>query len=45
MSIPKPCPFCILDPARILGEDELTVIYKDGFPVSPGHAVMAWENA
>ena len=36
----KPCPFCVLDPARILGEDELTVIYKDGFPVSPGHTVI-----
>jgi diadenosine tetraphosphate (Ap4A) HIT family hydrolase len=37
---PKPCPFCILDPARILAEDELCVIYKDGFPVSPGHTVV-----
>ena len=36
----KPCPFCVLDPARILAEDELTVIYKDGFPVSPGHTVV-----
>jgi diadenosine tetraphosphate (Ap4A) HIT family hydrolase len=37
---PKPCPFCVLDPARILAEDELTVVYKDGFPVSPGHTVI-----
>jgi diadenosine tetraphosphate (Ap4A) HIT family hydrolase len=29
-----------LDPARILAEDELTVVYKDGFPVSPGHTVI-----
>ena len=36
----KPCPFCVLDPARILVEDELTVVYKDGFPVSPGHTVI-----
>ncbi len=36
----KPCPFCVLDPARILAEDELTVVYKDGFPVSPGHTVI-----
>ena len=36
----KPCPFCNLDPARILAENELTVIYKDGFPVSPGHTVI-----
>jgi diadenosine tetraphosphate (Ap4A) HIT family hydrolase len=40
MPTPKPCPFCILDPARILAEDELTVVYKDGFPVSPGHTVI-----
>ncbi|MDP2832925.1 MAG: HIT family protein [Pseudomonadota bacterium] len=36
----KPCPFCVLDPARILADDELTVVYKDGFPVSPGHTVI-----
>lgn len=36
----KPCPFCTLDPARILAEDNLTVVYKDGFPVSPGHTVI-----
>lgn len=36
----KPCPFCVLDPARILAEDELTVVYKDGFPVSLGHTVV-----
>lgn len=39
-SAPKACPFCVLDPARILAEDELTVVYKDGFPVSPGHTVI-----
>ncbi len=36
----KPCPFCLLDPARILAEDALVVVYKDGFPVSPGHTVI-----
>ncbi len=40
MSTSKPCPFCVLDQARILAEDELTVVYKDGFPVSPGHTVV-----
>lgn len=40
MTQSKPCPFCFLDPARILAEDGLTVIYKDGFPVSPGHTVI-----
>ncbi|MEQ1663267.1 MAG: HIT family protein [Thiobacillus sp.] len=36
----KPCPFCVLDPKRILAEDDLAVVYKDGFPVSPGHTVI-----
>lgn len=40
MMTDKPCPFCVLDPARILAEDALTVVYKDGFPVSPGHTVI-----
>jgi diadenosine tetraphosphate (Ap4A) HIT family hydrolase len=40
MTAAKPCPFCVLDPARILSEDELTIVYKDGFPVSPGHTVI-----
>jgi diadenosine tetraphosphate (Ap4A) HIT family hydrolase len=40
MNKTKPCPFCLRDPSRVLGEDELTVIYKDGFPVSPGHLVI-----
>lgn len=40
MSPAKPCPFCHRDPARVLAEDDQTVIYKDGFPVSPGHTVI-----
>jgi diadenosine tetraphosphate (Ap4A) HIT family hydrolase len=40
MTSSKPCPFCVLDPARILAEDELTVVYRDGYPVSPGHTVI-----
>ena len=42
MSLPatKPCPFCNLQPHRILAEDELAVAYADGFPVSPGHTVV-----
>ncbi|MDP1863704.1 MAG: HIT family protein [Thiobacillus sp.] len=42
MTVPssKPCPFCNLDPSRILAEDELTVVYRDGFPVSLGHTVI-----
>lgn len=37
---PKPCPFCQLDPNRILAQNALTVVYRDGFPVSPGHTVI-----
>jgi diadenosine tetraphosphate (Ap4A) HIT family hydrolase len=40
MTHAKSCPFCVLDPARILATDDLTVVYKDGFPVSPGHTVI-----
>lgn len=36
----KPCPFCHRDAKRVLAENDLTVIYKDGFPVSPGHTVI-----
>jgi diadenosine tetraphosphate (Ap4A) HIT family hydrolase len=34
------CPFCTLDPARIIGECTLTLTLWDGFPVSPGHALI-----
>lgn len=40
MSTGESCPFCQLDAARVLAQDALTVIYRDGFPVSPGHAVI-----
>lgn len=36
----KPCPFCQLDPDRILAQDALIVIYRDGFPVSQGHTLI-----
>jgi diadenosine tetraphosphate (Ap4A) HIT family hydrolase len=36
----RPCPFCHRDPERVLAEDDLTVIYKDGFPVSPGRTLI-----
>lgn len=36
----KPCPFCSLPASRILGEDEQAIIASDGFPVSPGHALI-----
>lgn len=40
MSSGRPCPFCVLDPARVLDENALVVAYRDGFPVSPGHTVI-----
>jgi len=40
MTPKKPCPFCHRDAKRVLAENDLTVIYKDGFPVSPGHTVI-----
>ncbi|MDD5297559.1 MAG: HIT family protein [Rhodocyclaceae bacterium] len=40
MTMTKPCPFCHRDPARVLWESDTVVIYKDGFPVSPGHTVI-----
>jgi len=36
----KTSPFCYIDPHRILAEDELTVVCRDGFPVSLGHTVV-----
>ena len=36
----KPCPFCNLPAARILGGDELALIASDGYPVSPGHTLV-----
>lgn len=36
----KPCPFCNLPASRILGGDELALIASDGFPVTPGHALI-----
>lgn len=34
------CPFCQLQAHRIVAENELTVAYRDGFPVSLGHTVI-----
>ena len=35
-----PCPFCAIDPARLLHESPLVRILRDGFPVSPGHLLL-----
>ena len=34
------CPFCTLDPKRILIENEIGIVFRDGFPVSPGHTLV-----
>lgn len=34
------CPFCRIDPARIIHETERTLALWDGFPLSPGHALI-----
>jgi diadenosine tetraphosphate (Ap4A) HIT family hydrolase len=36
----KPCGFCTLAPARVIAENELAVVVRDGFPVSPGHTLI-----
>ena len=35
-----PCPFCTLANERIVATNELAVVIRDGFPVSPGHTLV-----
>ncbi len=34
------CPFCSLPQARIIDGDELAVVVRDGYPVTPGHTLV-----
>ena len=34
------CPFCPPDHARVLREEALVYVLRDGFPVSPGHVLI-----
>ena len=34
------CPFCTLAPERILHDYGNVVVFRDGFPVSPGHTLV-----
>lgn len=34
------CPFCTLSATRIIAEDDLFWIIRDGFPVTTGHTLM-----
>ena len=36
----KNCPFCNMEPGRLVSESELTVTVRDGFPVSKGHSLI-----
>jgi diadenosine tetraphosphate (Ap4A) HIT family hydrolase len=36
----KPCPFCTLPPDRIVDQNDLALVIRDGFPVSPGHTLV-----
>jgi diadenosine tetraphosphate (Ap4A) HIT family hydrolase len=34
------CPFCTLAPQRILIADEFGIVFRDAYPVSPGHTLV-----
>jgi diadenosine tetraphosphate (Ap4A) HIT family hydrolase len=36
----SPCPFCNLSAERIVLANELAVVIRDAFPVSPGHTLI-----
>jgi diadenosine tetraphosphate (Ap4A) HIT family hydrolase len=36
----KPCPFCTLPDERIVDQNDLALVIRDGFPVSPGHTLV-----
>jgi diadenosine tetraphosphate (Ap4A) HIT family hydrolase len=34
------CPFCSIPPERVVAENDLALVIRDEFPVSPGHALI-----
>ncbi len=40
MTASKPCPFCNLAPARVIGRSMHGLFFRDGFPLSPGHTLV-----
>jgi diadenosine tetraphosphate (Ap4A) HIT family hydrolase len=36
----KHCPFCTLPPERIIDSNDLALVIRDGYPVSPGHTLV-----
>ena len=39
-SITNDCPFCDIDPGRIIAENELAYAAYDGYPVTELHSLM-----
>ena len=37
---PGACPFCDVEPGRIVAQTPLTLTLRDAFPVSPGHTLI-----
>jgi diadenosine tetraphosphate (Ap4A) HIT family hydrolase len=35
-----PCPFCCLPQERIVLQNDLALVIRDGYPVSPGHTLI-----
>jgi diadenosine tetraphosphate (Ap4A) HIT family hydrolase len=40
MNVVADCPFCTLNPERIVSDLDLAVVIRDGYPVSPGHTLI-----
>ncbi len=36
----RPCPFCTLAPQRIVIADDFGIVFRDAYPVSPGHTLI-----
>lgn len=36
----KPCAFCVLPSDRIIDSSSLGLVFRDGFPISPGHTLI-----
>jgi galactose-1-phosphate uridylyltransferase len=39
-SVSKDCPFCDLASRELVAENDLTVAFRDSFPVNPGHTLI-----
>lgn len=36
----RPCPFCTLPAERIIDSNDLALVIRDGYPISPGHTLV-----